>query len=157
MVHFLLFFVFALSCSTSSAAPAAGSTASGPAPGWGRPGLPLRASPLLLAASLPALLISRVCVAALIVRQLAGQPEWRRHGLGRRRRRRLHRFGRLGGGRPHRYHRLQPRTFVGWLGGLAADDVGHHHVIPLAEWFHYSLFKSVLLTLIEMAQTDHQC
>jgi hypothetical protein len=86
----------------SPAAPAAGSAASGPdpvpAPGRGRPHRSWLASSLLLAASPPALLTSRVCVAALIGRQLAGQPERGQYRLGRRRRRRLHRFGRRGGG-----------------------------------------------------------
>jgi hypothetical protein len=69
MVHFLVFASHSLVL-LSPAAPAAGSAASGPAPaaapGRGRPGLPLRASPLLLAATPPALLTSRVCAAALI-------------------------------------------------------------------------------------------
>ncbi len=53
------------------------------------------ASSLLLAASPPALLASRVCVAALVGRQLAGQPERGRYRPGRRRG--LHRFGRREG------------------------------------------------------------
>ncbi len=77
MVHFLVFALLPFGL-LSPAAPAAGSAASwsapAAAPGWGRPGLPLQASLLLLAASPPVLLTSRVCVAALNVRQLAGQP-----------------------------------------------------------------------------------
>ena len=77
MVHVLVFASHSLGL-LSPAAPAAGSAASGSAPaaapGCGRPDLPLRASPLLLAALPPALLTLRVCVAALTVRQLAGQP-----------------------------------------------------------------------------------
>jgi hypothetical protein len=30
------------------------------------------------------------------------------------------------GGGSHRYHRFQPRSLAGWLGGLAADDLCHH-------------------------------
>ena len=77
MVHFLIFALLPFGL-LSPAAPAAGSAASwtapAAAPGWGRSGLPLRASLLLLAASPPVLLTSHVCVAALKVRQLAGQP-----------------------------------------------------------------------------------
>jgi hypothetical protein len=77
MVHFLIFASLSFGI-LSPVAPAAGSATSGSAPaaapGWGRPDLPLRASPLLLAASPPALLTSHVCVAALTVWQLAGQP-----------------------------------------------------------------------------------
>jgi hypothetical protein len=62
----------------SPAAPAAGSAASGPAPAaapsWGRSGLPLWASLLLLTATPPVLLTSRVRVAALRARQLPWQP-----------------------------------------------------------------------------------
>jgi hypothetical protein len=73
MVHFLVFASHSLGL-LSPAAPAAGSAASGSAPaaapGCGHPDLPLRASPLLLAASPPALLTSRVCVAACVL------PRW---------------------------------------------------------------------------------
>jgi hypothetical protein len=85
----------------SPSAPAARSAASGPAPvstpGRGRPRLSLLASSLLVAASSPAQLASRVRVAALIGWQLAGQPERGRHRLGLRWRRGLRRFGRQGG------------------------------------------------------------
>jgi hypothetical protein len=107
------------------AALAARAAASGPASdpsSWGG-GAPSRlASSLLLAASPSALLASLMCVAPLVGRQLAGQPERGRYRPGRRRRRGLHRFGRREGGRPHRDHRFQPRPLVGWLGRLAADD-----------------------------------
>jgi hypothetical protein len=93
---------FTVSFSFLPAAPAARAAASGPASGtssWGGgrsrgSGL---ASSLLLAASPPTLLASRVCVAALIGRQLARQPERGRYRPGRRRQRGLHRFGRRGG------------------------------------------------------------
>jgi hypothetical protein len=73
MVHFLIFALLPFGL-LSPAAPAAGSAASwsapAAAPGWGRSGLPLRASLLLLTASPSVLLTSRVCVAALRARQL---------------------------------------------------------------------------------------
>jgi hypothetical protein len=106
-VNFLLLSNFSsvytvLSWLASPAAPAARSAASGPAPvsapGRGRPRLSLMASSLRDVASSPAQLATRLRVAALIGRQLAGQPERRRHRLGRRRRRGLRRFGRQGGG-----------------------------------------------------------
>ncbi len=142
-VHFLNFFVPEIFHSRSSfftvytvywlaspAAPAARAAAPGPAPvpapGRDRPRLSLLASSLRGVAPSPAQLASRVHVAALVCQQLAGQPERRRHRLGRRRRRGLRRLGRQRGGGPHRYHRFQPRPFAGWLGGLAADDVCHH-------------------------------
>jgi hypothetical protein len=102
------------------AAPAAGAAASGPASGpssWGGGGHPCGAG-----------LGSRVCVAVLVGRQLAGQPERGRHRPGRRRRRGLHRFDRREGGRPLRDHRFQSRPLVGWLGRLGADDAGATYV-----------------------------
>jgi hypothetical protein len=91
-----------------------------------RPYLSLLSSSLRDVAPPPAQLSSRIRVAALVGRQLAGQPERRRHRLRMRWRRRLRRLGRLMGGGSHRYHRFQPRSLAGWLGGLAVDDVCHH-------------------------------
>jgi hypothetical protein len=60
----------------------------------GHPHKPRLTSSRVLAAPPSALLASRVGVAALVRRQLAGQPERGRHRPGRRRRLRLHRLNR---------------------------------------------------------------
>jgi hypothetical protein len=107
-------------------APTAWAASSGHSPGVGPSPGRFLASSCGVAASPPVLLASQVAVAALDVRQLAGQPKRRRYGLWHRHRRRLHRVGRLCRSWPGWYNRFQPRTLVGWLCSLAADDVGHH-------------------------------
>ncbi len=128
---FEFFPVYTRSWLASPAAPAAQSAASGTAPVFSRPWAGPSASVLVGLLSAGCCLVPRAAglagaccradlPAAGRTARAAAAPAWAAAEA------RLHRLGRQGGGRPHRYHRFQPRPFAGWLGGLAADDVCHH-------------------------------